>query len=311
MAKKGTVTLEYQSTGKAIEGKKANKNYVFGFAYKKLLYSGKTKFQKIELFDTPWMGKLLKLDRCFQTSEKDDFFYHEAMTHPAMSAHHMPKNILIIGGGDGGILKNVIWHKSVKSVKLVEIDEGVIRFSKEYLKSIHQNSLSDVKAKIIIGDGKKFIEKTKEKFDIIIADLTDPIGPAKALYTREFYKKVSTRLCKNGIFSSHLDLVTTRPQLSRWIYQNLRAAFKFARPFVSYIPLYGSLMAFCINSNFLDAKNVDAKIIKNRLTNRHVPNLKWYSSKMHQAMFVLPPYLEKLFSSEQDRKFTFASKERK
>lgn len=288
-------TLEYHSTGKIIEGKKANKNYVFGFAYNKLLCKGKTKYQKIELYDTPWLGKLLKLDGCFQTSEQDEFFYHEAMTHPAMCTHQKPKNILIIGGGDGGILRHILMYKSVKKAAMVEIDKEVIDLSKKYLKFIHKNSYHNPRVKIMVGDGMEFIEKTKEKFDVIISDLTDPAGPAKALYTKKFYKEILLCLKKDGLFVSHLDLVTTRPQLAKEIYQNLKSVFKHSSIFVSYIPLYGSLMAFSINSNDLDAKKINLKVIKKRLKAQSVKNLKWYSPKMHEAIFSLPPYLEKMF----------------
>lgn len=288
-------TFEYHPTGKILEGKKAKNNYVYGFAYDKLLYKGKTKFQKIELFNTPFVGKLLKLDGFFQTSEKDEFFYHEAMTHPAMSAHPKPQKVLIIGGGDGGILKNVLLYNTVKKAVIVEIDKEVVDFSKKYLKFVHKNSYNDKRTKIFIGDGKNFIENTPEKYDIIISDLTDPIGPSKALYTANFYKTITRHLNKNGIFMTHLDMVFTRPELSKWIYVNLKSAFKFCVPFVSYVPLYGTLMAFSISSNFIDVKKINKQIIRKRLKNRGVKNLKWYSPKIHEAIFTLPPYLEKLF----------------
>ncbi|MEW6407464.1 MAG: polyamine aminopropyltransferase [Patescibacteria group bacterium] len=288
-------TLEYHPTGKILEGKKAKNNYVYGFAYDKLLYKGKTKYQNIELYDTPWLGKLLKLDGYFQTSEKDEFFYHEAMTHPAMFTHPKPQKILIIGGGDCGILKNILLHKTVKKVIMVEIDREVIEFSRKYLNFVNNGSYKSKRAKIIIGDGKKFVKKTKEKFDVIISDLTDPAGLSKALYTTSFYKTVVKHLNKNGIFMTHLDMVFTRPELSKWVYKNLKSVFKFCAPIVSYVPLYGTLMAFSINSNFINASKIKAQLVEKRLKARGVKNLKWYSPKMHEAIFALPPYLEKLF----------------
>ncbi|MDD5625579.1 MAG: polyamine aminopropyltransferase [Patescibacteria group bacterium] len=288
-------TFEFHPTGKILEGKKANYNYAYGFAYDKLIYKGKTKYQKIELYETPWLGKLLKLDGYFQTSEKDEFFYHEAMTQPALFSHPNPKKVLIIGGGDCGILRQVLSHYSIKKVIMVEIDQEVIDFSKKYLKFIHKNSFKNPKVEIIVGDGKKFVEETKEKFDLIISDLTDPIGPSKALYTRSFYRKISSKLEKNGIFMTHLDLATTRPELSKWIYKNLKSVFKFSSVFVSYIPLYGSLMAFSINSNYIDATKIKNEIIQKRLKERKVKNLKWYCPKIHQAIFALPVYLKNLF----------------
>lgn len=288
-------TFEYHTTGKEMEGKNINHNYVYGFAYNKLLYKGKTKYQNIELYDTPWLGKLLKLDGFFQTSECDEFFYHEAMTHPAMCSHPAPKNILIIGGGDGGIMKNVLFHSSVKKVQMAEIDKGVVDFSKKYLSCVSGTAFIDKRAEVIIGDGKKFVEESREKYDLVISDLTDPVGPSKALYTPEFYREIGRRLTKDGIFMTHLDMATTRPEMSKWIYDNLGKAYKYRSVFVSYVPLYGSLMAFCISSNAINARVVKPEIIKKRLAARGIKNLKWYSPEMHASIFTLPPYLKRLF----------------
>lgn len=288
-------TYEYHAVGNKMEGAGVNFDYVFGFAYDKILYTGQTKYQKIELFDTPLFGKMLKLDGQFQTSEKDEFFYHEMQVHVPMCAHPKPEKVLIIGAGDGGILKNVLMHKIVKKAVMVEIDAGVVEFSMKYLKSICGNAFKDKRAQVIIGDGKKFAEETQDKFDVIILDLTDPIGPSKALYTKEFYKKLSGLLNKNGILQLHIELCITRPKITQQVQANLASIFKYSMPSTCYVPLYGTLMAFCTNSQDVDATKVTAAMVEKRLKERGVNDLKMLNGEFYAAVFKLPNFLKKLF----------------
>lgn len=289
-------TYEYHPTGKILDGPLSKIDYVYGFAYKKLLYSSQTAYQKIEVYDTALFGKLLKLDGFFQTSEKEEFFYHELMVHPAMCSHPNPENVLIIGGGDGGILKNVLRHQNVKKAVMVEIDGEVIKMSKKYLPSVSEKAFEDKRTQLIIGDGNKFIKETKDKFDVIIADLTDPLGPSKSLYAKNFYNKISSLLNKNGLFQLHTELCVTRPELSRQIYKNLKYCFKYAAPCAHYIPLYGGLMGFSTNSDYTDVSKIKAEIIEKRLRERKVKNLQLYNGKFHEALFALPNFLKKLYA---------------
>lgn len=288
-------TYEYHAVGEKMEGTGVKFDYVFGFAYDKVLYTGQTKYQKIELFETPLFGKMLKLDGQFQTSEKDEFFYHEMQVHVSLCAHPKPENVLIIGAGDGGILKNVLMHKTVKKAVMVEIDAGVVEFSMKYLKSVCGNAFKDKRAHVIIGDGKRFVEETQDKFDVVILDLTDPMGPSKALYTKEFYQSVSKLLNKNGIVQLHTELCVTRPKISKMVYDRLASVFKYTAPSASYVPLYGGLMAFCTNSQDIDASKVSAKVIEKRLKDRGVKNLKLYNGEFHEGIFKLPNFLKKLY----------------
>lgn len=289
-------TYEHHLTGTALEGPKVRADYVYGFAYNKLLYSGRTEFQTIELYETPLFGKLLKLDGFFQTSEKDEFFYHEMQTQTALCAHSKPEKVLIIGGGDGGILKNVLKHKTVKKAVLVEIDKGVVEFSMKYLKTICGNSFTDKRTHLIIGDGKRFVEETNEKFDVIISDLTDPVGPSKALYTKEFYQSINKILMKDGIFQLHIEMCVTRPRLSRDIYNRLAAVFKYAVPSSQYVPLYGGLMAFATVSQTINAAKIKPAVIDQRLRGRNIKDLKLYNGKFHEAVYTLPNFLRALYS---------------
>lgn len=159
-----------------------------GMKVKKKLYSGRSPFQKIEVYDTFAFGKMLVLDGIVQTSEKDEFIYHEMLCHPPMFLHERPKKILIIGGGDGGSLKEILKHK-VEKVWLVEIDKKVIDICKKNLPFISKNAFKNKKAEIVITDGKEFIKSRKNFFDVIILDLSDPTSPGKDLITWIFTKK--------------------------------------------------------------------------------------------------------------------------
>lgn len=288
-------TYEYHATGDTMEGSKVRTDYVYGFSYNKLLYSGHTEYQTIELYDTPLFGKLLKLDGQFQTSEKDEFFYHEMQVHTALCSHFKPEKVLIIGGGDGGILRNVLKHKTVKRVVMVEIDKGVVEFSMKYLKSVCGSAFTDKRTQLVIGDGKRFVEETNEKFDVVISDLTDPIGPSKALYTKEFYQSLNKILNKKGLIQLHIEMCVTRPKISRDIYKKLKSVFKYVAPSSSYVPLYGGLMAFATASQTIDASKIKATDVEKRLKERGVKDLKLYNGKFHEGIFSLPNFLRVLY----------------
>src|SRR5690606_33134292 len=141
----------------------------------------RTRFQDMEVHESPQFGKLFSLDGCFMTSEKDEFYYHENIIHPAAVAHPAPKKVLVIGGGDGGSAEELLKHPSIEQVTLVELDDQVIVVAKAHFQSIHRGAFDDPRLKLVLGDGLKYIAETNEKFDLIVLDLPDPIGPAEAL----------------------------------------------------------------------------------------------------------------------------------
>jgi len=176
------------------------KTSTWGFQIEKEIYSGKSKFQKIEIFQNREFGKVLVLDDLVQLSTKDEFVYHEMLVHPAFIYHKNPKKILIIGGGDGGALREVLKYP-VKEVFLVDIDKKVIEVSKKYLLSVSKGAFLDKRLKIFIEDALKFIKKYKTFFDIIIEDLTDPSIVAKFCWNIKFYKDIFKSLKSDGIAS--------------------------------------------------------------------------------------------------------------
>ena len=161
----------------------------YSYKVKKSLFQGKSEFQKVDVVDTYDLGKMLFNDNLVMISEKDEFVYHDMITHVPLFTHPNPKNVLVIGGGDGGSLREVLRHSSVEKCTMVEIDEMVVNACKEHIPQT-ACAFSDPRAELIIDDGLKFVKETKEKFDVIIVDSTDPGGPSTLLFGDEFYQNV-------------------------------------------------------------------------------------------------------------------------
>jgi spermidine synthase len=172
----------------------------WGFLIEREIFSGKSKFQKIEIFENEEYGRILVLDGEIQLSTKFEYIYHEMLVHPAMLYHKNPKKVLIVGGGDGGCLREVAKHP-VKEIYLVEIDKKVIEVSKKYLPSLSAGAFEDKRLKIFNEDAFKFLERYQSFFDVIINDLTDPKGPSLPLWGKKFYQKILNALDKGGIVS--------------------------------------------------------------------------------------------------------------
>ncbi|MBA6358167.1 polyamine aminopropyltransferase, partial [Colwellia sp. BRX8-3] len=168
------------------------------FKVEKVLFSGKSEFQTVDVVETKGHGKMLLNDGLIMVTERDEFAYHDMISHVPLFVHPHPKNILVIGGGDGGTAREVIRHLSVKKCTMVEIDEMVVDACKKHIPQT-ASALDDERIDLIIGDGVQFVKETTEKFDVIIVDSTDPIGPAQPLFGEAFYKDVFNCLADDGI----------------------------------------------------------------------------------------------------------------
>lgn len=263
----------------------------------RLIYEGHTPFQKIELFDTPQFGKLLRLDNVFQTSVGDEFFYHEMMVHPALVAHPGPERVLIVGAGDGGMAEEALKHRTVRELVMVEIDPDVVRFAKEHLAEIHRGCFDDKRMRLHIGDGFAYVMEAAargERFDAVILDLTDPIGPSRPLYTVEYYRAIAQLLGKSGVHVQHVENPVTRAPLFAQLLANLKAAYPEVHPLLQYVPLYGTLWGFCNASATLDPSAVPAETIAQRIRERGLFDLKVYNPDTHRAAFALPGFVRDL-----------------
>jgi spermidine synthase len=215
----------------------------FGFYLREgeLLARVQSQWQHIEVFDNALFGRVMRIDGCFMTSERDEFFYHEPMVHLPAIAHPGPRSALVVGGGDGGAVEELLKHPSMERVVLAELDGAVIDMARKWLDGIHHGALDDPRVEIRLGDARALIEAGGELFDQIVLDLTDPFGPALDLYTVEFYQACRKRLASGGVLSLHLGSPIHLPQSMARIAASLREAFPIVRPYLQYVPLYGTL----------------------------------------------------------------------
>ncbi len=271
-----------------------NENYGFFVRSSKLIETSRTEFQDLEIHETPQFGKLFRLDGCFMTSEREEFVYHETLIHPALTAHPAPKKVLIIGGGDGGAAEEALKHPSVEQCTLVELDGKVVDVAKEHFASIHHGVFDNPRLRLLIEDGLKFVADTTEKFDLIVLDLPDPVGPAEQLYEEAFFRNCKRALADGGALSLHMGSPWSRPDRVQSLYARLAKLFKTARPYTMFIPLYGCLWSMAVCSDSLDVAAETPAGIDKRIASRTLPDLQYYNGATHQALFALPNFVRKL-----------------
>jgi len=253
------------------------------FKVRKVLYEKKSKFQKIEIIQNDFYGRVLFLDGLVQTTEKDEFFYHEMLVEPALCAHPHPDKVLIIGGGDGGALREVLKHP-VKKAWLVEIDQEVIKACEQYFPWL-EAGLSDPRAELAIADGFDFIQKTRDKFDVILVDSSDPVGPSAILHARDFYQKLKKVLKPGGIIAaqagSQILHLKEHSQKARF----LKKMFKISRFYSGPVPTY-PVGTWCYN--FLSDRIDPLKVKELRIP----AGLKYYNEEIHRAAFAQPAFFK-------------------
>ncbi|SEM98192.1 polyamine aminopropyltransferase [Nitrosomonas marina] len=254
----------------------------------------RTKYQKLSIYDTPQYGKIFRLDDFNMTSEQEEFIYHENLIHPALTILEAPKNVLIIGGGDGGSSEEALKHPSVEQVTMVEIDEDVIKIAKQHFQAVHKGVFDNPRLRVVVDDGIQFLRKTQDKFDLIALDLNDPVGPAAALYSNEFFYLCNQSLKPEGLMTLHIGSPTAHPSRVAEISHRLNQVFQIVRPYTMYIPLYGALWALAVCSNKLDPKVFTADEIDNRIKSRNLQQLQYYNGEAHSGVFALPNYVKEI-----------------
>jgi spermidine synthase len=254
------------------------KTSTWGFQIEKVIYSEKSKFQKIEIFKTKEFDKVLILDGIIQLSTKDEFIYHEILVHPGVLFHQKPEKVLILGGGDGGALREIVKYR-VKEIFLVDIDKKVIEISKKYLPSVSKGAFKDKRVKIFIEDASKFIKKYQDYFDIIIEDLTDPSQIAESCWNIRFYKDIFFALKENGIVSFQSGFLNN--SFTQKIIRDFKKIFPFLEIRKVFIPSFPldeqtfSLASKKLNFNKISFKKIEKKFKKIKLKTRY------YNPKIH------------------------------
>jgi spermidine synthase len=252
------------------------------FAVKEVLYEGKSGFQRIEIIRNKDYGRVLLLDGLVQTTERDEFYYHEMLVHPAMASHPRPARVLIVGGGDGGALREVLKHP-VKKAWLVEIDGKVIEACREHLPWL-KKTFRDPRAELVVADGNVFIDKVRETFDVILVDSSDPVGPSTVLHQEAFYRKLKSKLNPGGLIAAqagslmlHLDSHARKRAF-------LKRIFRHAALYLGPVPTY-PVGTWCYD--FLSDR-VDPEKVRTL----YVPDgLKYFNPDVYRAAFALPNFL--------------------
>ncbi len=261
------------------------------YCYKveEVIYSGKTKYYDLMIFKSPYFGKVLTLDNVVQFTERDEYFYHEMLTHIALHAHPSPNNILIIGGGDGGALREVLKHKVVERVLVVELDGGIIEACKSFFPTL-SSGFADSKTHLMEMDGVEFLAETKEKFDLIIVDCTDPVGPAEPLFTSQFFTNAFSALKADGIFVAQTESLHFHRKFVADVQGRLAKIFNLVDLYTVPIATYaGNWWTFSIASKVYNPREV---LRKCQVSTRY------YSEDVHYQAFLPRSLYQKLMSNK-------------
>ncbi|QPG26544.1 MULTISPECIES: polyamine aminopropyltransferase [Pantoea] len=261
------------------------------FTVDKELYREKTAHQDLIIFENAAMGRVMALDGVVQTTERDEFIYHEMMTHVPLLAHGAAKSVLIIGGGDGAMLREVSRHPEIEKITMVEIDAGVVTFCRQYLPNHSAGAYDDPRFTLVIDDGVNFVNQTQEKFDVIISDCTDPIGPGESLFTSEFYAGCKAALNENGIFVAQNGVCFLQQDEAINSHRKLGHYFADVSFYQAAIPTYyGGIMTFAWASDNPALRQLDTATLQARFEAAGL-TCRYYTPAIHTGSFALPQYL--------------------
>ncbi|MCP4669850.1 MAG: spermidine synthase [Desulfobacula sp.] len=255
-----------------------------------VLYSNRSKFQQIDMFLTKNHGKMLVLDGIIQLTQSDEFAYQEMLAHVPLFAHPNPENILVIGGGDGGILREANRHECIKNIDFCEVDEEVIKVCKEFLPDL-ACGFDDARVNVHIADGNAFIQEQKNKYDVIIVDSSDPIGPGEALFEPPFYKNLKSALRKDGIIATQGESFFLHKECVANLMKIIKPLFDSHAYSYFLVPTYpGGNIGICLGSLGPELKKPCRTMTKN-----FQKQLKYYTPQIHRASFVMPNFAINLF----------------
>ncbi len=274
------------------------KNVKLSIKVDRHLHSEQSEFQRIDVFDSYEFGRFLALDGFMMLTEKDEFIYHEMITHVPMAVHKNPKNILVIGAGDGGVIRELCAYPDIENIDMVEIDERVVEVCKEYLPHT-ACSFDDPRVNIYFQDGLKFVRRHHDYYDIIIVDSTDPFGPGEGLFTKEFYGNCYKALKSDGIMVNQHEspFYKEDARAMRRAHKRIVLSFPISRVYQAHIPTYPSghwLFGFASKKYH---PTVD--LTENKVKSLGIET-KYYNKKLHRGCFYLPTYVENMLREDED-----------
>lgn len=265
--------------------------YGQSFEVDEVLFEIDTDHQHLVIFNNSQFGRIMALDGVIQTTERDEFIYHEMMAHVPMFAHGNAKKVLIIGGGDGGMLREVLRHPGVEQVTQVEIDQAVVDMCTKYLPNHSAGAYEHEKTKVVIADGVDYVNETEEKYDVIISDCTDPIGPGEVLFSSRFYEGCKRCLTPGGVFVAQNGVSFMQIEEVTTTAQRLKPYFADQSFYSAAVPTYvGGIMTFAWATDNQALRGLDAKTLRERFDAAGF-STRFYTPEVHQASFALPQYV--------------------
>ncbi len=255
----------------------------------------RSPYQRIEWHDTKAMGRMLALDGAFMLSERDEFIYHECMVHVPALAHADPKRALVMGGGDGCVARELLKHGTIREIVVAELDPQMVATCREHLSDINAYSFEDPRVHIEIGDALDYLRNSTALFDIIVMDLTDPDDADSApLYSTETYQLSRDRLSPDGVLTLHIGSAFFHPERFAIALRDLRAVFEEVHAYKAFMPTYGAEWGMACASMRTNPKALDEAEIAQRLAQRGIDDLRFYTPRVHASLFAWPGYAEKL-----------------
>ena len=257
----------------------------------RVLFQRETDHQHLIIFENDRFGRVMALDGVIQTTEKDEFIYHEMLAHVPILSHGNVSNALIIGGGDGGMLREVLKHQNVQ-VTQVEIDQAVIDLCKEYLPNHSQGAFDDPRANIVIDDGLNFVRQTEQRFDVIISDSTDPIGPGEVLFSEDFYAACQRCLNEGGVLVTQNGVAYLQLEEAQNTAKRLNPLFADVHFYSAAVPTYvGGIMVFGWGTDNKNLRQIPLQTLQERFQASEIAT-RYYNPAIHQASFAMPQYLQ-------------------
>lgn len=261
-----------------------------------VLFEGEADHQHLIVFENEQFGRLFALEGFIQVSTRDEFIYHEMVTHVPVFEHAAAKRALVIGGGDGGAIRELFRHQSIEHVTMVEIEGAVVDFSKQWFPTISDGAFDDPRLNLVIADGAKFVRETDEKFDIIIVDSTDPVGPGKVLFTEEFYRDCRSCLTDEGIMVTQCGLPFLQPQELQSAFRNQRASFDDVSFYAIAVPAYsGGIMT--LGFARVGGASPDIETLSSRVAASGVGSFRYYTPEGHKGAFAVPAYVQHILET--------------
>lgn len=285
-----------------------NRGSGFFYSVGDTLARATTKFQEVELAQSEALGRVLLIDGVTQVSERGERRYHESMVHPALLSHPDPRSVLVIGGGDGGVLREVLRHRTVERIDFAELDEEVVAFTRKHLPLVHEGAFDDPRVHARFGDGRLFVESCPPgAYDAVVMDMTDPFGPSRFLYTAEFCESVRRAMRgEAAVFAMHGESPVSRPAAFACIGRTLLSAFPVVRTALAFVPMYGTLWSFRYASGSSDPAALSRGELESRIRERMESPPRFAVPEMWPSLFAPDPVLAEADSHPDGRVITDA-----